>query len=257
MKLADKNKLKNFSLNDVSNFNKELDVGLEDIMNKYTELLIEYIQFILDNIKIKKREYADFIITRGLDTATNVFNNVLYYTKNLELAFVHSQKSFYFYVEFICQISEAEKLFLQLSSRDAMIYVYKKTLFDLNQDFVKNIEESSQTTKSKFDSIARRISISKKMMYFIITTNEPREPYIELFESLTFTLNKVCIQQPLLDELELLFDIFYRKIEDVACFYKTVGTLIKHITKNPVIIKKCISKLQNDDSILMIEQLFE
>jgi hypothetical protein len=254
MKSADKNKLKNFSLNDVSNFNKELDVGLEDVMNKYTELLAEYIHFILDNIKIKKREYANFIISRGLDTVTNVFTNVLYYTKNLELAFFHSQKSFYFYVEFICQISEAEKLFLQLSSRDAMIYVYKKTLFELNHDFVKNIEECSQASKVKFDAITQRIAIAKKMMFFVITTNEPRDQYIQLFESFTYSLNR--IKQ--LDDLELLFDMFYQKIDGVDCFYKMVGSLIKHVTKNPAIVKKCIIKLQSDDrGAPLTEQIFE
>jgi hypothetical protein len=257
MKPVDKNKLKNFSLNDVSNFNKELDVDVEDVMNKYTELLAEYIHFILDNIKIKKCEYANFIISRGLDTVTNIFTNILYYTKNLELAFFHSQKSFYFYVEFICQISEAEKLFLQLSSRDAMIYVYKKTLFDLNNDFVKNIEECSKPVKEKFDTITKRISIAKKMLHFVITTTEPRGPYIKLFEGLTCSLNKVCISTPLLDDLELLFDMLYQKIEDIDCFYKMVGALIKNVTKNPATIKKCIAKLQSDDLVLLTEHIFE
>lgn len=257
MKPVDKNKLKNFSLNDVSNFNKEFEVGVEDVMNKYTELLAEYIHFILDNIKIKKREYANFIISRGLDTVTNVFTNILYYTKNLELAFFHSQKSFYFYVEFICQISEAEKLFLQLSSRDAMIYVYKKTLFDLNHDFVKNIEECSQPVKDKFDTITKRITIAKKMMHFVITTNESRDPYIQLFEGFTYSLNKVSITNPLLDDLELLFDMFYQKIDYADGFYKMVGALIKHVTKNPANIKKYITKLQSDDQVLLTEHIFE
>ena len=106
-------------------------------MAKYSELLIEYTKFIVENIQIKNKSYSKFIIIRGLDTITNVFTTILYYTKNLDLTFFHCQKSYYFYVEFISQISEAEKLFLQLSSRDASTYVYKKTLFDLNNSVLK------------------------------------------------------------------------------------------------------------------------
>ena len=229
MKLVTISKLKNFALNDVNNFNKDLTVNVQDVMDKYTNLLVEYIQFILGNIKIQKREYADFIINRGLDMITNVFTNILYCTKNLELAFFHTQKSFYFYVEFICQISEAEKLFLQLSSRDAMIYVYKKTMFDLNHNFVKNIEECSQTSKDKFDEIIKRIAIARKMMYFIVTTTDAREPYIKKFAVTTSKFNSISLSKSTIDMVETTIDILYTKTECISMFYSTMDLLVKKL----------------------------
>lgn len=225
-------KVKNdiYSLSEVNNYNKDLTVSVEDVMNKYTELLVEYIHFILDNIKIKNREYADFIVNRGLDTVTHVFTTILYYTKNLELAFVHAQKSFYFYVEFICQISEVEKLFLQLSSRDAMIYVYKKTVFELNRDFIKNINE---TSNNKFDLIIQRIAIAKKMFYFIITTNEPREPYIKQFTIINSGLNSISLTNTTLHAVEKVIDTLYTKIEDISVFYTTMDLLVKKLFNCP------------------------
>lgn len=221
-------KVKNdlYSLSELNNYNKDLTVTVEDVMNKYTELLVEYIHFILDNIKIKKREYAVFIVNRGLDTVTHVFTNILFYTKNLELAFVHAQKSFYFYVEFICQISEVEKLFLQLSSRDAMIYVYKKTIFELNHDFLKDINE---TSNNKFDLIIHRIAISKKMLHFIITTNELREPYIKQFAVINSGLNSISLTKPTLHAVESVIDTLYTKIEDCSVFYTTMDLFVKKI----------------------------
>ena len=139
-----------YSLHDTENFNKELTVTPNEVMVKYSDLLSEYTKFIIENIKIKNPNYSKFIIIRGLDTITHVFTTILYYTKNLDITYYHSQKSFYFYVEFISQISEAEKLFLQLSSRDAATYVYKKTLFDLNNNVLKT--QCSNETKLKFDS---------------------------------------------------------------------------------------------------------
>jgi hypothetical protein len=247
MKYSDKTKTKMFSLNEINNFNKELDVNVEEVMNKYNELLMEYIHFIFVNIQLTKREYVDFIVTRGLETITNIFTNILYYTKNLDLAFFHTQNALYLYVEFICQISEAEKMFLQLSSRDAMIYVYKKTLFELNQDFVKKIEECSQQTKEKFNMITTQISINKMLMTFIITTNEPREQYISLFDGLTTKMNKICFQQSQIEDLERLINMFYLKLEskEIDYFYKIVTLVLKQVSKNPDILKICQDKIND------------
>jgi hypothetical protein len=86
----------------------------------------------------------NFIILRGLETTTHVFKYVLLYTQNLEAAFHHAQKSIYYYLEFIAQVAEQRNAFLQLSSRDAITYVYKKTIYLIN-----NLESK----KSKNDII--------------------------------------------------------------------------------------------------------
>ena len=129
-----------FSLQNINNYNKTFDVNINnDIMNKYIELVIEYFKFIFENSKIQKLTYSKFIIIRGLETITNVFNIILYYTKNINLTYFQCQKSFYYYIEFIGQITEEQHTFLQLSSRDAIIYVYKKTFYEINNDFRKNL----------------------------------------------------------------------------------------------------------------------
>ena len=130
----------NYSLHTDSNLKKELDAELSDITKKISELFIEYFKFITSNIKIKKTNFTRFVITRGLDTIISVFNFLLLYTKNLDLTYFHCQKSFYFYIEFVEQISEDEKMFLQLTTRDATTYVYKKTIFDVNNDIRKDCE---------------------------------------------------------------------------------------------------------------------
>ena len=62
---------------------------------------------------------------------------LLLYTKNLSLAYVHCQKSLYYYVEFICQIGDDTHSFLQLNTKDASLFVYKKTIFDINNEHRK------------------------------------------------------------------------------------------------------------------------
>ena len=127
----------NYSLQNVENYKNETIFDTNEAIQKYSELIIEYFKFVMENIKIKSSNFSKFIIIRGLDTITNVFLHILYFTKNVDLTYFHSQKSYYFYVEFVSQISDDEKMFLQLTSRDATTYVYKKTIFEINNEFKK------------------------------------------------------------------------------------------------------------------------
>ncbi len=118
---------------DVSNqsFNKELNRTVPEIIDKYADLICEYFAFIDEKKNIIHKKQYHYLRTRGLDTITHVFVMMLFYTKNLELTYYHSQKSFYLYVEFVEQILDVQHTFLHLSSRDASIFVYKKTIYEI------------------------------------------------------------------------------------------------------------------------------
>ena len=83
------NKEINYSLHNSENFKKELECEIYDVVNKLSDLLIEYFKCIKENIKLKKSNFSRFIITRGLDTIINVFNHILLYTKNLDATYFH------------------------------------------------------------------------------------------------------------------------------------------------------------------------
>ena len=126
------------SLLNIENYKKEFSYSMDDILKKHGILLNEYLNFIYENINLKNKSCNNFIIIRGIETISHVFSIILYYSKNIDLAFYHGQKAFYFYVEFICQITDEQHTFLQLNSRDASLFVYKKTIFDINNDYTKN-----------------------------------------------------------------------------------------------------------------------
>jgi len=114
-----------------------------DILNKYKILVLEYLQFILENMNCKSDEIYKYIILRGLTTITHVFQLTLLQTKNLNLSYFHSQKAFYYYVEFIGQITGEQNTFLQLTSKDAVMFVYKKTIFEIHGDFRKSLSNTN------------------------------------------------------------------------------------------------------------------
>jgi hypothetical protein len=222
-----------YSLHETENFNKELTITPNTVMVKYTELLGEYTKFIIENIKIKNPNYSKFIIIRGLDTITHVFMSILYYTKNLDITYFHCQKSFYFYVEFISQISEAEKLFLQLSSRDAATYVYKKTLFDLNNNVLKT--QCSNETKLKFDIIGELIKIQKTILLNVLDGGSIRDHLkvasIQEFEEIAGKLNSLTLGLDKTIQLTRIVDILYHKSDEL--FLNLVTQIINKLISNP------------------------
>ena len=118
---------------------------VNNVIDKYIQILVEYCSSVSkQKLVITSPNMFNFIILRGLETTTHVFKYVLLYTQNLEAAFHHAQKSIYYYLEFIAQVAEQRNAFLQLSSRDAITYVYKKTIYLIN-----NLESK----KSKNDII--------------------------------------------------------------------------------------------------------
>ena len=62
---------------------------------------------------------------------------MLFIYKKFRFTYKHCQQGFFYYVEFIGQIGNDNGGFLQLSSKDAVLFVYKKTLFDLNPEYKK------------------------------------------------------------------------------------------------------------------------
>ena len=250
------NKDNNFSLQNLDNYRKNIDNTTSEITEKYYMLIAEYFKFITENIKVKNSNFAKFIITRGLDTITNVFNSIFYYTKNIDLTYFHCQKSFYFYVEFVGQISEDEKMFLQLSSRDATLYVYKKTIFEINNE-CKNTNESSKLINDQIAIINSYINIYKTMVYKIIQSdrnnNINNNLYIETFEKICKKINKTNLNNENVVLLNDIMDKFYFIIDDdIDYFFDILQEFTKKLKLSH--LKKCEKKLCVEELSLKLNE---
>lgn len=229
----------NYSLLNAENYNKKLDIDIKSINEKYILLVTDYLKFIVENIKVKNKILARFIITRGLDTITNVFLNLLYYTKNIDVTYFHCQKSFYFYVEFVGQITEEEKMFLQLTSRDATTYVYKETIFKINNE-LKKISQNSVSSKKIFVIIDLYIYIHKTYLFKIINCDEFMETqYVNNFINISKKINNLKLSEENLQLFSSIVDNLYYTIEDAKSFFDVNEELIKKLTKNIGKLKSC------------------
>jgi len=239
-----------YLLNCKENYKKELSENIGLITKKYYELLCEYIKFIIENISIKHLVFSKFIIIRGLDTITNVFNNILYYTKNIELAYFHCQKSFYFYLEFVGQISEDDKKFLLLTSRDATIYVYKKTIFEINNDLKKTNESISESTKEKFNLINTYINLYQTYLLKVIHFENIGDKNIVDKTIIIFAelCNKLSHYNA--NNINMLYNItekIYYKIPDIILFFEFNNILVDKFIENPKSIDSFERKIYMDE----------
>jgi hypothetical protein len=193
MKEETANNTQNALINSL-NFNTKLTCNLSEILQKYVSMILEYTDFISEKVNIKNKKYYDYLYNRGLDTISHVFLLILFYTKNLDITYYHSQKAFYFYVEFIEQILDVQHSFLNLTSRDATMFVYKKTVYEINNEYRKMIDNSdnnssgnnnnngtsssSSSNNSISSSISNDYSITKDSKFDLLNS------YIEIYKML-------------------------------------------------------------------------
>lgn len=179
-----KSYINEYALINPNNYNPIITNTLNEIAIKYVSLITEYMRFISEKINMKRHEHFKFIIEKGIDTLSHIFSLIYYYTKNLELTLYHCQKAYFFYIEFTEQISDDQITFLQLSSREAVLFVYKKTIYDLHNEYKKNehhLISEEKTILSTIDSFIKFNKIvTNSIIYSNLFQNKNKVEYINL-----------------------------------------------------------------------------
>lgn len=175
--------MKNASLNNLENYKDNIEYSVFEVNTKYINIIIEYLTNIINN-----HSYSTFIIIRGIETITHTFKYILYYTNNLDLTYYHSQKALYLYIEFINQITTDRNVFLQLNSRDALMYVYKKTIFELDRVYCKDICESNKKNIEHIKQVNDFIDLSTSIIFYILNNKET----LNINADIIRTIHKIC-----------------------------------------------------------------
>lgn len=126
------------SILSVKNYREYFEGGdIPNILENYINLQQEFLLYMQENIIIQDPNYYIFLIQRGFDTMKHIFNNLILYTKNVDLTIHHCKKVFIYYIEFVEQIVNEQHHYLQLNSKDAILFIYKKTIFEINNEYRK------------------------------------------------------------------------------------------------------------------------
>jgi hypothetical protein len=229
-----------YTLNNIDNYIKIVNTDIILITSKYAFLIIEYFNFIIENTIIFNSNISKFIIIRGLDTITNVFLHLLYFTNNIDLTYYHCQKSFYYYTEFIEQISLEQNIFLKLSSRDASLYVYKKTIYNINNSFCQKSVIYNEFCKNT----QIYINLYQSCLIKIIQTDDviKKTNIIHLSQ----LIQKINLNKKInITIFENIINKLYYKINDINLFFEINHLLIDKLVKN-----NNISKIQHKINLI-------
>ena len=99
-------------------------------LTTFSTIISQYFTAIKTSDVFDKIENKNEIIQSGFNTLLNVFNYAIKVIRNMDEALLYMQQSQYFYVEYIEQIYNTN-LSYALNQNDAVIFTYKKTLFEL------------------------------------------------------------------------------------------------------------------------------
>lgn len=115
------------NLSEDQNYKQVSDFEAGEAMARFSCLLAEYEAAEMDHKRLSLEAWKV-----GVESITHVFSMLLMYTKNLDLTAHHTQRAVYYYVQFMTQIDEEPNGFLKLAARDAMMFVLKKTVFEVS-----------------------------------------------------------------------------------------------------------------------------
>jgi hypothetical protein len=212
-------KEKNRNITNPDNY-KKVFKNTDNMVFEYVKIMHEYLSHIMTYMKIKDKKHYMFILKRGYDLLKNIFLTLIYYTNNLELVSFHLRKSYLYYTEFIGQIGEDSNSYLQLNSKDACLFVYKKTVYDINEEF-KKMHEIDPQKKEEIKIFKKKIMLIDEIEKMFIELKIQHEELDNLnwINKLRITMVKIMEEINKITKKEYNRDIF-KKINVFLDFLK-------------------------------------
>ena len=129
----------NTSLMNKDNYLSSLQNNLHELLTIQFNLFHEYDKHINETYIPTHSQDSLHIYITGFKTIFNIYHYLLLYTKNTQVSYNQCHNAVYLYVEFVNQIMDDNNVYLKLNVSDAVIFIYKKTIFELNKSYCKCI----------------------------------------------------------------------------------------------------------------------
>ena len=214
------NKLYNLKLEET--YDIYIDVPIKEIMINYTTLLNYYVIYSIENIKSRNIN----IFNKGFSLISNVFITILMYTRSLNTTIHHTQKAILYYIEYITQITDKdENMFFNLTLKDAIVYVYTKTIYDINE-VIRSSYVMTKYENSLFNILHNLIQNYNNIILFFTRLNN-------------FSDKDISDKKEVLLNIHLLFN------EHILKYYNNIHSELINI--NIKKIETCLKNLYNID----------
>lgn len=216
-----------FSLKNENNYKTELSDSSICVFKIYEEIILEY--FEKYNIFFIDENYNKYIKIKGLLGISNIFKLLLLYTKNIDLTNYHTKNAVIFYIGFIEQISNTTNNYLNLNVKDAIMFIYKKTIFDI-------IKTKEVANCKKLENINKLIHIFNYGLIYVIDRNID-------YKIPSSYMNNICKCKKFTDEEKL-----FNYLNLIEIFKSILNNNCDKISNLNNFIKKLLSKKNIDYS---------
>jgi hypothetical protein len=221
------NYINSYLLSNLDIYKVKLKENIDIILEKYLNLVNNYNNLFFKNIKINDKKYFKYLLLNGLKTVSRVFIFILMYTRNLEAAYFHSEKSYYIYIEFVSQIDNHNHSYLQLNGKDASLFVYKKTIFDIDSNIKKDYICKE---KDKLDILNYFLEILLRLLNFYYQEDYQEDLEEDLDEDLEkYKLNLQNNKKNNLNILDSIISLFSLKLFSLENNIKYTKLVIEFI----------------------------
>lgn len=157
-----------YSVSDINNYLSDYEYSNAiDYVFKYIELIHQYLNYSKENMFVQDLKMNKYIIIKGLELLNTTFNMLVLYTKNIDLSFYNAQKAYCYYVEFIGQIGDENNSFLKLNTKDAILFIHRKVIYNINQDMRKKFFLNKQDSEMLMN-VKKYSTIYNNLIYKII-----------------------------------------------------------------------------------------
>lgn len=176
-------------IKNIENYKSSISSSLEDVCLKIVDISNYYILYTNEN------KFKDVNITfKGIEIILNVFSTIYLYSKNLEMATEYANNSIYYYIEYVSQISNknSEFVFVNLTVKDAILYVYRKSVFELNDEIKKNYV-SIKEESTYFETITSFIKTYNNILYLMFKNNNYEKLDVETIKPFLYKINAYTI----------------------------------------------------------------
>jgi len=229
------NEEKDLSLKNIDNYKKSIEFINSDIIKVYNSIINNCLKHAKDNLSITNKNYLIYLLKNCIFILNEVFILILINTNNLEMVVQYSQKAFFYYIEFMGQIGDNNHSFLKLSSNDAKIFVYKKTIYDL-------IRQINTNDNNKYKELKNRIDLMNIVIYSYLNN-------INSIEEIDFLdeLNNLCdnVNENYNASLKYIIEYFNNEVSSI------INNNTENIDYNDIILiqKRLITKLVKKNNI--------
>jgi hypothetical protein len=165
----------------------------------------------------------------GMNAIHRVFEYILIKNKNIDNAYYYSQKCYFYYLEYMEQIYKSDLLH-NLNHIDAILFVYKKTIFDIydgehnnSSATISNImmlnDEYLTLDEKDLRELLKKISNFTKTLFFWNNTNITFENRVKICDTFLHRylhrIDSLDMTNSYLDMIQQTIVMDYHKYEDL------------------------------------------